>query len=298
MVLPNIRQLVNPINYLRKGGILSRKVGYLLLHVSRIHSVLLRLILAKLFFRLDEQGKLFLQELRNNGYVVIKRNKLTNVEDLLEEADSVLNAYPIEKDSAIDHKKSYLIPLINQAHLAPTSPFMKFALSQELISLISAYFTTLPILAYLNVWRSPAFSSTGKGSSQLWHLDHESFTQIKAFVYIQDVGEHSGPTTIFSKADSKALQKKINYQFKNDEKHFDYDSAEFTEIPLLGKRGDMVLIDTGSCIHRGAADTLEERILLTIQYLPICAFSKNKFLSFRRQSFLASTYTDQKLLTR
>jgi hypothetical protein len=298
MDLPNIRHLVNPINYLRKGGIFSRKVGYLLLHVSRIHSVFIRLILAKLFFRLDEQEKLFLQELRNNGYVVIKRNKLINVDDLLEEADSILRAHPIEKDSPINHKKSYLIPLIEQAHLALTSPFMQIALSRELVSLVSAYFNTLPILTYLNVWLSPAFSSKGKGSSQLWHLDHESFTQIKVFVYIRDVGEHSGPTTIFSKADSKAIQEKINYQIKNDEKHFDYDSAEFTEIPLLGKRGDIVLIDTGSCIHRGAADILEERILLTIQYLPICAFSRNKFSSFRRQSFLASTYTEQKLLTR
>jgi len=191
MVLSHIRRLVNPINYLRTGGIISRKFGFLLLNISRIHSVLTRLILAKLFFRLDKHGQLFLQELRNAGYVVIKKNKLLCVDDLLKEADSVIKAYPIERECAIDHKKNYLIPLIDQTNLPLNSPFMRLALSRELVSLVSAYLHTLPIITYLNVWRSPVSSFAGKGSSQLWHLDHESFTQVKVFVFIRDVGEDS-----------------------------------------------------------------------------------------------------------
>ncbi len=296
--LLSIRQLINPINHLRRGGILSRTFGYSLLHITRFHSLFLRLILSKIFYRLDERGKIFLQRLRVNGYVFIERNKLIAVEDLLSEAESILKAYSMEKKQPTDNKKSFLIPLLDQTTLPLASPLMQFALSREMVSLVSAYLGSLPILTYLNIWCSPVSVSTNKKSSQLWHLDHESLAQIKVFVYLRDVGEESGPTTIFSKADSRIIQEKIKYHLAGDEKHFDCDLAGFTKIPLLGKRGDMVLIDTGACIHRGAADVLEERSLFTIQYLPICAFSKNKFFNFKHQSFSARRYVEQKLLMR
>ena len=38
-----------------------------------------------------------------------------------------------------------------------------------------------------------------KGSSQEYHLDHEDYTQIKGFLYLEDIDENNGAMSLFSR---------------------------------------------------------------------------------------------------
>ena len=75
----------------------------------------------------------------------------------------------------------------------------------------------IPLLTYSSIWYTENQKSF-KGSNQEYHLDHEDYTQIKGFLYLEDINESNGAMNLFSKKISRKVAKKINYKTSEDRK--------------------------------------------------------------------------------
>jgi hypothetical protein len=272
------KSLFNPINYWRVGTLTQRRLALALLLLARLPRIGYRFLIYALFCRKPQSTlKPYLVQLRQNGFVRIPRGVLP-VDAVLAECDAMLRSRLADASGGINSKKSYLVPLLSDDDYATTTALMDFATSEEVVFLVSAYLHSLPVLTYLNLWYSPNRVTEKLEGSQLWHLDHESYRQVKMFLYVNDVDETCGPTKAFPKRYSKLKQKELGYRL-GDGKHFSEGLDDARSVVLTGKRGDIVLLDTSTCFHRGSDGLGSPRYVCTAQYLPIYAYSKNKFIN-------------------
>jgi hypothetical protein len=81
------------------------------------------------------------------------------------------------------------------------TPYLDFALSDEVVGPIAAYFGMVPVLYEIDLWYSVHADSTPQ-SSQQWHIDPTDATSMKVWVHCSDVGPENGPLTALAAAES------------------------------------------------------------------------------------------------
>jgi hypothetical protein len=155
------------------------------------------------------------------------------------------------------------------------SPYMRFALSDEVVAIASDYLGMIPILTYLDVWYSPHVDKP-TWSSQLFHLDHADVTQLKLFLHCGDVSPASGPLTVLAASDSRRLAKRVKYRL--EETRVSDEAVDAVIGPdrrvLDGPRGTAYFVDTSRCFHFGSRVEAgaPPRQLVVFQYLTPYAF--------------------------
>jgi ectoine hydroxylase-related dioxygenase (phytanoyl-CoA dioxygenase family) len=146
----------------------------------------------------------------------------------------------------------------------------------EIVGCVARYLKCFPILTYVAVWYSPNDLQDQTGS-QKYHLDHEDFKQIKAFMAIEDVAKENGPFTLIPASESDRIQKKLGYTMTpenkqvDDEKMYEVISRDSAK-PFVGSAGTLALVDTSRCFHYGSREGTKPRILLTFQYMTPFAY--------------------------
>ena len=156
------------------------------------------------------------------------------------------------------------------------SPYMRFALSDEVVAIVSGYLGMIPILTYVDVWYSPHVDKA-TWSSQLFHLDHADVTQLKLFLYCSDVSSPSGPLTVLTASDSRRLAKRVKYrlaQTRVADEDVDAVVPADRRAELDGPRGTTYFVDTSRCFHFGSRVQAgaPPRQLAVFQYLTPHAF--------------------------
>ena len=272
---------INPVNHLRSGTIYQRRLACSLLLLSRLPSVVARYGSYLHLTGVRQKHVLYIGQLKQRGFVHIPRG-VVPVEKLLADCDSLVQAKLKARSSELHSKKQYLIPLLSDKDRLSRRAMVDFAVSEDIVAIVSGYLYSLPFLTYLNLWYSPNRSVATLKGSQLWHLDHEALRQVKVFVYVSDVDATSGATAVFTKDYSLRRQKELGYRFDGGAKHFSAGLDTAKAHTLTGKRGDIVIIDTSSCFHRGSDGSGSPRYVCTAQYLPVYAFSKNKFADLNK----------------
>lgn len=112
------------------------------------------------------------------------------------------------------------------------------------------------------------------GSGEGWHKD-ASFRQFKAFLYLNDVGEHNGPLQLVARShwvtqyvhDMRAGElpfRQLRIRDEQMEKILRESGNRLVNV--TGKRGTLILADT-ACIHRGRPPMSGERYALTNYYV-------------------------------
>jgi hypothetical protein len=155
------------------------------------------------------------------------------------------------------------------------SPYMRLALSDEVVAIVSDYLGMIPILTYVDVWYSPHVDKP-TWSSQLFHLDHADITQMKLFLHCGDVSSDSGPLTVLSASDSRRLAKRVNYRLEQTRVTDEAVTAAIgpDRMVLDGPRGTACFVDTSRCFHFGSRVQAgaPPRQLVVFQYLTPYAF--------------------------
>jgi hypothetical protein len=137
------------------------------------------------------------------------------------------------------------------------SPYMDFALHEEVVAAATAYLGVVPILLNIDIWYAYAPpSKKGPINASLWHLDGDDTTQMKVWVHLNDVSREAGPLT--------ALDASLSEDFAE---HTEYDSSVEYRIPddkinsfitdddlvtFDGPRGQVDFCDTSRCFHMGS----------------------------------------------
>lgn len=129
------------------------------------------------------------------------------------------------------------------------------------------YLGALPILFSATVNVSPN-QAMEENSSQYWHVDPEDVTQVKVFIYLNEIGERAGPFTAMPADRTERL-----FRARPDYGVGRVPDEEVAEIaggepPLVftGGRGTAVFCDTTRCLHYGSRPGDRPRHLLLLMY--------------------------------
>ncbi len=211
------------------------------------------------------------------GYAIFQANQIPD--DLGIKAVQEIR----EKIKAIDvdairraAKKPYLLKLLEGKDIPRDSYMYKLATHPDILNCVSRYLKCFPILTYMAVWYSPNLPGEIKGS-QKFHLDHEDYRQVKAFLFIEDIGPENGPFTLLPADDSLAVQNAVNYKMTPDEKQIEDEqvykvTGNDNAVRFTGPAGTLGLVDTSRCFHYGSREGKSPRLLLTFQYMTPFAF--------------------------
>ena len=78
------------------------------------------------------------------------------------------------------------------------SPFLQFALRHDVAAAATVYLGLVPIIQFANVYHS-SYASDELAKSQLYHCDSDEVTQMKVFVFCEDVSSRFGATRRLSR---------------------------------------------------------------------------------------------------
>ncbi len=175
-------------------------------------------------------------------------------------------------------RKSYLIKVLDTRTLSAKSEIVKLAFDSHLLRVVAEYLGCFPTLTYVDIWYSPNDGGQQLDGSQLFHLDHEDLTQLKCFVYVDEVGEAQGPSRLLSAADSAKLVRRLDYRATEREKRVP--DEQFEDQPVFvatGPKGAVLFADTSRCFHAGSRGGGKPRLAIVYQYLTPYAFVRRSY---------------------
>lgn len=166
-------------------------------------------------------------------------------------------------------KKEFLVDLVTYPDgMSPNDPLLKVALDEKLLEIVAGYLGMWPCLHSVAAWLNYA-TEAPPAFSQLWHRDPEDLMLIKVFIYLTDVGEHSGPFTYIPgtqpfgerNASAAELAQKKRVADKIMTRVFPKESWKI----CTGPKHTMILADTVG-FHRGGKPETGQRMLITFTY--------------------------------
>jgi hypothetical protein len=168
---------------------------------------------------------------------------------------------------------------VNQ--MLPSDPaaietMLAVALHPEVLRCVTAYLGVVPVLGDMDFFCSlPTPDGKAFSKSQLYHCDDTSLTQVKFFVYADEVGEHDGPLQAIDKQRSQRVRDLVGYRYGGRASRVS-DATMDAHVPagdqhsFVGPGGTSMLVDTARCFHRGSrirhAD--RRRMVAVFQYVP------------------------------
>jgi hypothetical protein len=187
----------------------------------------------------------------------VSPGELPLADEVIREANALIDSIGHEAlvEDAGRKSKPYLVGgMVDRKSVGLDSPYLRFALSEEVLDSVAAYLGVVPVLFDFDVWYTLPSEHELKGS-QKWHLDHDDLTQVKVWVYCSDVEPETGPLTALDAGRSTQLAEKVGYDMGEAYRVPDEDVAAYEvagEIEqLTGPKGTVYFVDTSRCFHMG-----------------------------------------------
>lgn len=225
-----------------------------------------------------------------NGFLMIPDAAFPELPGMIKKAQEIIATN--DPESLRRNSKSQLLTgLLKKEWLDYDSPFVQFALREEIASSVANYLGMMPVITKIDVWYSKA--SPEVSNSQLHHCDFESMRQLKLFIYASDVTEETGPLVVMKAKDSDTVRKEIKYRYgqKIEDEVIDPIVPPSQQVKALGKPGTMIFADTSRCFHYGSRVNGEAKSRITILYqflrpqsflMPLRFVNNSPFADFSR----------------
>jgi hypothetical protein len=152
-----------------------------------------------------------------------------------------------------------------------SNPFMRLALSDEVLSVINGYMGMLAKFFFSALDLTLTVPENAERlRSQNWHRDPDDKKMVKMFLYLSDVDEGSGPFTYIHGSHFGGKWERV---FPQDPPKGSYPETEEVtrRIPqedvfiATGKAGSVIFADTAG-LHRGGYAHTRERLMFTAEY--------------------------------
>ncbi len=189
------------------------------------------------------------------GFAVYPPGSVESAGDVVAAGNALIDS--IGHDALADKaKKGFMANgFIPESELRLGSPYLRFALGDDVVGAICAYLGFVPVLWRVDVWYSFHRTDTPRGS-QLWHLDHADTTQAKVFVHLDEVTATSGPLSAVDAASSDRLGDQVGWVYDDgrrvtDDQVIDAVGAD-SIIRFEGPAGTVDFVDTSRCFHFGS----------------------------------------------
>lgn len=233
---------------------------------------------------------------KKTGYLRIKLND----EQIREAIKYCKKKYSPKKIKEINkNKKKDFYLYTTKIDPYKNKPLMALATNKKIISIISDYMGTIPILFYVGVWYTRPINDSNSQGSQLFHFDREDFLQIKLFIPIEPIKNNSGPMNVISANDTSYFVKKkfmqLNIVNKKDRFPDEQINSTFKQQvvkKLTAKIGELIFVDTTNCLHFGSRNCDKGKYHITLQYLTPYSRKLGSFLRFNKNINSPLNYLD------
>jgi hypothetical protein len=234
---------------------------------------------------LDEAQSRVLDSLEREGYAVLPFSELFPDEGLRAAVDEEMDGFARSTEEALAREgagdtdpalrrregKEFVVRLWSYDVELTDEPWLRAALSHRLLDVANAYLHMWSKLEYVDAWYSvPEAADTERRSSQRWHRDYNDRRLLKAFLYLVDVDEGTGP---FEYVPGSTGGGPYSDEWPWEPLGTNYPPHEelVERVPesairtFTAPRGTLILCDT-SGFHRGGFATTKPRVLATATY--------------------------------
>jgi hypothetical protein len=155
------------------------------------------------------------------------------------------------------------------AELGLDDPWLRLGTNPRLLDLANAYLHMWSKLEYVDVWYTPPAGSDERRASQRWHRDFNDRHLLKAFLYLVDVDEETGPFEYVPRsAPGGELDRLWPWRPLGDnyppEDEF-ADRVNGRSVTFTAPKGTIIFCNT-SGFHRGGFATGKARVLATLTW--------------------------------
>jgi hypothetical protein len=232
---------------------------------------------------LDETQQKILDHLQTDGYATLPLSKLVPDPAVWSELEADAARFVAETEeglaredegaeSALRRRPGKEFVVRKYAYgvkLGLDDPWLRLGTNRRLLDVANAYLEMWSKLEYVDVWYTPPVHEADRQSSQRWHRDFNDRHLLKAFVYLVDVDEETGPFEYVPKsAPGGELDGLWPWRPLGDNYPPQDELAERIDdraVTFTAPKGTIIFCNT-SGFHRGGFATGRPRVLATFTW--------------------------------
>ncbi|OAI54107.1 hypothetical protein AYO44_15410 [Planctomycetaceae bacterium SCGC AG-212-F19] len=217
-----------------------------------------------------------LEELRTTGILVRPAAQLLDAAALAclrEAAEATQTKLAEPEPSAFRHgqgaknrRKGYRLSLILPEE-TPHPAWLALAISPPLLALINGYLGMRSLLRAMGVWLDVP-TAEPPTETQLWHRDDDDYSNLKVFIYLNEVASENGPFC-FLPGTHPGGPRHVPRSLDRQERVTDAEMHAAIPAPLwrvcTAPAGTIILADTRG-YHKGLQPTAGHRLLVMFHY--------------------------------
>jgi hypothetical protein len=232
---------------------------------------------------LDDVQRGVLERLREEGYASLPFSELVPDAGVWEELEADAARFVSETESGLASEreggqsalrrragKEFLVRKYSWGvAVGLDDPWLRLGVNPRLLDLANAYLEMWSKLEYVDVWYTPPADADERRSSQRWHRDFNDRHLLKAFVYLVDVDEETGPFEYVPRsAPGGELERLWPWRPLGDNYPPEDEFAQKVNgrsVTFTAPKGTIIFCNT-SGFHRGGFATGKPRVLATLTW--------------------------------
>jgi hypothetical protein len=208
---------------------------------------------------------------------------LPHLDRVLEDSDKIIAERSGVRRSSKGAYRSFLQDYWTSEDLERYPSFLDFATSSDVLSVVSQYLQSIPVLSKTLppgirfVESNAAWDDQPDKphDSQLYHIDYYSMPNVYTLVLLRDTTPEHGPFTFLPRGVSQKARTALNYWSRQRDYHLSdediYSVVDRKEvIEFCYPRGTVLFIESSGCFHYGSRNSIKPRFLLMIGYTGAC----------------------------
>jgi hypothetical protein len=206
---------------------------------------------------LGARGRFTIPE--EKGYLVLPPDTIAEAQPVIEAGNALVDSIGHDRLLAEFNPRK---DTMSRGFLPPDafelgSPYMNFALHEDVVAPISAYLGVVPILLGIDIWYAYAEHSLDSPiNASLWHLDGDDTTQVKVWIHLEDVVPEAGPLTTLDATKSEEFAEHTEYdssvEYRIPDDKINAFIGEDDLVIFDGPKGQVDFVDTSRCMHMGS----------------------------------------------
>jgi len=232
---------------------------------------------------LDEVQRQVLDSLRREGYASLSLSELVPDAGVWQELESDAARFVAETESGLAREreggkselrrragKEFLVRKYSWGEqLGLDDPWLRLGTHPRLLDLANAYLQMWSKLEYVDVWYTPSAGSDERRASQRWHRDFNDRHLLKAFLYLVDVDEETGPFEYVPRS-APGGELEAHWRWRPLGDNYPPEGELATRIgdravKFTAPKGTLILCNT-SGFHRGGFASGKPRVLATLTW--------------------------------
>jgi hypothetical protein len=232
---------------------------------------------------LDAVQQRVLAQLREDGYASLPFSELVPDSSVWAELEADAQRFVTDTESGLAREqeggeaalrrregKEFLVRKYSRnEHLGSEDPWLRLGINPRLLDLANAYLEMWSKLEYVDVWYTAPAGTDERRASQRWHRDFNDRHLLKAFLYLVDVDEETGPFEYVPRsAPGGELEQLWPWRPLGDNYPPEDEFAERINgrsVTFTAPKGTIILCNT-SGFHRGGFAKSKPRVLATVTW--------------------------------